>query len=583
MKQKIKIILLIVFFTLFFKSDIAFAEQINLPKDSNGWTIFTPSSDSRIMYVTADGNDSTATVYTNSNHPDWSNPQNPSGTINTFATYAAAYANARDGYPDWILFKRGDTFTQTIGDRIHNGRSVTEPFLVGAYGSSGASPILKTGTGRAFYWMGNKAWVSVSGIAFYAHTRDPDGVDYAGTNGEGAVWFLAQTIGEKIQGILIEGCSFRFYNGGIAILGNGDVIDGVTLYRNRVLDAYTPSGGNCQGMFAYRVNNLILKESIFDHNGWYSKAGSGDIGEASMFGHNSYIHECIGVLMEGNIFTRAASSSNKFRSDTDHGEQNIIVNNNLNVGGETGYAFNGEGGFATQFVNVSVTGNVLANLGYPQPTNRTLAWGFELNGIETANLSGNYIIDQTDVALDNSYGILTNNLLTNATINNNVFYNFRWAHGLLIQDPAPVSTISNVTFSGNKIQIPTDAGYTINSDYNTAGKWTFSGNQYYSSRGTGNRYRLNGSDVTLATWQSATGDDSIFEQVEFPDPSRNITSYMTSIGEISTLDAFFAAIRNQDRYNWDSRLNAGQINNYIKAGFGGDTTAPSSPTGLGVI
>ena len=558
-------------------SSSGFAAALNLPKDSQGWNVFSPASDSRIMYVSASGNDSTGRVYTQANHPDWSHPQNPTGTINAFATYAAAYAQTRAGYPDWVLFKRGDTFIQTVGSNIRSGRSATEPFFIGAYGSSGASPLLKTGIAAGLWAMGNKAWVAVSGIDFYAHTRNPSGGEYTGTSGDAGFWFLAQSIGEKIQGILIEGCKFRFYTFGIVMNGYQDVIDGITFYRNVITDSYVASGGNSQGIYVYRIKNIVIKENVFDHNGWYSKAGTGGVGEATMFGHSTYVNECINVTMDANVIARAASSSSKFRSDANNGSHDIVVNNNLQVGGETGFAFNGQGGYATQFSNLTITNNVITNLGYPQATNRTLAWGFELNGVATVNLSGNYIIDQTNTAINNCYGIETNNLLTDATINDNVFYNFYNAIGLRILDPDAVSTISNITFSRNKIQLSNYSGYTISAGYNPAGKWIFSRNEYYSNRSPSNRYILNGADITLATWQAATGDTSTFTQSTFPDPSRNITSYMTSVGGTGTLDAFFLAIRSQDKFSWDSRFSAAVINSWIKAGF---TSIAPSPSGL---
>ena len=50
-----------------------------LPKDENGWTIFTPSADTRIMYVSnSEGDDSTATYYAASDTNIAVNPFNPS-------------------------------------------------------------------------------------------------------------------------------------------------------------------------------------------------------------------------------------------------------------------------------------------------------------------------------------------------------------------------------------------------------------------------------------------------------------------------------------------------------------------------
>jgi len=97
---------------------------LDLPRDNYGWTMFSPSSDTRIMYVSASGNDSTGAVYNSKSYSDPFSPSLPS----SFKTYAAAFAHARNGYPDWILFKRGETFYEAIGSQIVNGRSASEPF-----------------------------------------------------------------------------------------------------------------------------------------------------------------------------------------------------------------------------------------------------------------------------------------------------------------------------------------------------------------------------------------------------------------------------------------------------------------------
>lgn len=70
-------LLLAFFISISLAPSVSFSTEINLPRDTTGWTIFTPSSDSRIMYVAVDGDDTVAAstgVYTSANHPDWSHP-----------------------------------------------------------------------------------------------------------------------------------------------------------------------------------------------------------------------------------------------------------------------------------------------------------------------------------------------------------------------------------------------------------------------------------------------------------------------------------------------------------------------------
>jgi hypothetical protein len=55
---------------------------------------------------------------------------------------------------------------------------------------------------------------------------------------------------------------------------------------------------------------------------------------------------------------------------------------------------------------------------------------------------------------------------------------------------------------------------------------------------------------------------------DFPDPERNLESYLTLIGETATLDSFLEEARTQSRGNWRPEFTAAVINNYVREGFG---------------
>jgi hypothetical protein len=119
--------------------------QQGLPRDATGWTVFTPSSDSRLIYVSSStGNDATGQIYSPTNSVISADPFNPVGPIMPFATISNAMAQARSGYPDWVLLKRGDTWSSGL-PMAKSGRSASERSLVSAYGASGARPLLKSG------------------------------------------------------------------------------------------------------------------------------------------------------------------------------------------------------------------------------------------------------------------------------------------------------------------------------------------------------------------------------------------------------------------------------------------------------
>ena len=64
-------------------------------QDANGWSILTPSADSRLIYVASGGNDSTAQPYLPSDAAIGSDPYNPSGAILPYATITADRKSTR--------------------------------------------------------------------------------------------------------------------------------------------------------------------------------------------------------------------------------------------------------------------------------------------------------------------------------------------------------------------------------------------------------------------------------------------------------------------------------------------------------
>ena len=138
--------------------------------DETGWSIMTPSEDSRLIYVSSSaGDDETAEFYA---LRDVANVANP-GLIKPFKTIAAANLSAREGLPDWIILRQGDVWELNELVRLKSGRSVTERSVITSYGQNGSRPIIKANANAAFRIWSNRYYIAVSGIEFYAHKRDP--------------------------------------------------------------------------------------------------------------------------------------------------------------------------------------------------------------------------------------------------------------------------------------------------------------------------------------------------------------------------------------------------------------------------
>lgn len=573
----LKLIIYVTIITLFYS--VSHSDEINLPKNASGWTIFTPSSDSRIIYVSASGNDATCVAYAPSSSEVGGNPFEPTGSILPCATYGTAWAKTRQEYPDWVLMKRGDTFTVSgtaYPISPNRGRSETAPSLLGAYGSSGASPLIKIGSGvqQALRLTGiaARSYIAISGIDFYAYTRNPADPGYVTPSGEQTGLFVYN----YYYGLLIEGCKFRFFDDNIIDNSVIAPIDGLVLRRNIFSDNYAGTGqSHSQGLLLTN-QNAKLEENIFIHNGWLVPASQG-VGEATFFNHNVYTSSPDGANYTGNIFIQGSNMNAKFTADTYlakmHGNQNpIILEDNLYIDGQQGIGFgNNTSGNIYPFANVSIKNNIFTNIGKSKQ-NQLIAWGIDF-GFDTvgALAENNLLINQADQTISNgNFVFAIQGIQTNLTIQNNIAYNYK--NGDFVYGNAAGAQLSTgttktgVVIKNNKYSTPQASGYFINT--NSVTGYTFAYNIYYGDKETNSQFRIGSTGYSLSSWQAATGDNSVISSQTYPDPTRDIDTYMASIGETSTIEAFIAKCRNQDRYSWDTRITAPVVNAWIKAGFG---------------
>jgi hypothetical protein len=191
-----------------------------------------------------------------------------------------------------------------------------------------------------------------------------------------------------------------------------------------------------------------------------------------------------------------------------------------------------------------------------------------LGTIDSGIIANNLFAHQPLSELTQVQAIAFSQKIHNVNISSNIVYGLVNGKGLVLLDDFGGTDATGDVFQNNKIQIGADSGYTISTEYDPAGKWSFSGNSYYSDKSDGTRFNLAGVDKTDAQWATATGDDSTFEQVSFTDATRDVDTYMDHIGGTATIDGFIAAERAQGRYNWNPALEAGVINPWIRAGFG---------------
>src|SRR3954470_9244222 len=140
-------------------------QHLSVTVNDDGWTEIGPSDDTRRVYVSSSSG---------SDVNDGFSSATPVKTIQKGVSLL------RDGMPDWLLLKRGDSFSggEGLGHWVKSGRSAQEPMLLSAYGS-GARPLINSGQYNGIY--GNTNFISIVGLHFYANFRDPASPQYNST------------------------------------------------------------------------------------------------------------------------------------------------------------------------------------------------------------------------------------------------------------------------------------------------------------------------------------------------------------------------------------------------------------------
>ncbi len=300
-------------------------ETVGLPKDADGWTIITPSADSKIIYVSSsEGNDSNNGL----------SPEDPVATIEK------ASSLVRNGYPDHILLKCGDVWENPYVYRFHSGRSATEPMVISYYGDSITRPLLLIDglfLNIDGYPISNVAFI---GLEFYAWKHDPGSSDFSNKNGISVFRF----VGAGGDNILIEDCVARYASIGAfdACCPDGTRFSNVVLRRNIITHAWTDSSyypetgadARISGFYASETDGILIEDCLFDHNGYDEDIEGGG---ANMFNHNIYLqYDCSSAtIIRNNILARGSAHGVQLRGGGICSDNLFIRNSvNLNIGGE---------------------------------------------------------------------------------------------------------------------------------------------------------------------------------------------------------------------------------------------------------
>lgn len=521
---------------------------LTVTTDANGWTVVTPSADSRLVYVSSStGNDS-------------NNGLSPSTPVKTIAK---GYTLLRDKYPDHLLLKRDDTFYERLidsgtGDWRKGGRNADEPLLIGAYGT-GARPKIRTGVNFALAtYPKTDGTRTISHFFITSLDLFPDTFDH--TNGH------VETDGLRLycpgENILVEDCLISGYQENIIIGGGGAGQSNVRIRRNVITDAHILSTiGNAHGLWIGGVNSgVVVEENIFDHNGWREGFETDrDTGK----NHNVYAFNGTNVTIRNNVLSRGGYYNIKMVAG------GTITGNFLTKSPEAIYLEN----------PTLIENNVMTEPSSIPSLNRGI--GINTYNASNATIRGNLI---THVNNTNASGIAGIQLAHNttissaATVENNIVYD--WRNGFI------VNTLGNGTGSviirNNQLQMLHNSTAAGRHDSTGAiANFSYSNNVYASGNSTTANKWMGGS-VSLATWKANTGETTAeYRTIAYPDPGRTIGGYATMLGLGTTFESLIAAARAMNKSNWSQANTANSINTWFRAGYGiVGTATPTSGTFL---
>lgn len=519
---------------------LALVGALNQSAIASGWSDFVPSPDSRIIYVSSSrGNDNNSGL----------SPQEPVRTIN------AGYQKLRNGFPDWMLLRRGDTWVnEGFGSNVWNkgGRSDEEPMRLAAYGSSPDRPRLLV-SGDGFICHHNRSNVAITGIHFESSNGGNDG--FRIIMGYGENW-------------LIEDCKIEGFQNNMNLQGFGTPgeIHNMRIRRCVVVDAASTGSGHSQGIFAHNIKGLLIEECVIDHNGWSQNTNPNAAGYPTVFNHNMYITTyTTDAVVRRNIVSNASSHGVQLRCGGEL-RGNVFSRNPLAIllgGGDPNPDTHTYGVTGVVHNNVVLEGRDI-NSSTPR------GFGIDLSNIGSASVRNNIIANVLNANqvrpltfIGAGYGSGVG--VQNTTVRDNIIYNWRGTVHF------SGSNLANITFNNNDVQVPNNDWIAEHNNSGTISALSANGNRWHTNASNHQWVLIAGNWHSLANWKSMIGDSSsTATQVNYPDPARTLGTYNAVLGGANSHDAFMAEARQQSRSNWRREYTANAVRAYIREGFGMD-------------
>lgn len=485
------------------------------------WTTFNPSSDTRFVFVSTSGSDTNSGL----------SPSTPVKTL------AKAESLLRDGYPDWMLLKRGDTWYESMPSWSKSGRSESEKMVVGAYGDGGERPQIRPlagATGLQAVGTDQAAHVAFVGFHMEPSERQDD------QNPTGIRWL------RESEDILFEDLYVSGFRNNFAIqkASGVDAVKDIRLNGCVIVDSWSITA-HSQGIYASGLDGLLIENSVIASNGFNADRGA----SPTVFSHNIYIQNSNqNVTVRNNIIADASSHGVQLRPGGVV-EGNLFISNPLSVliGGGS---YPNDGG---------ITGSVRRNLimygrGIDETTPRSI--GISASNIRQGVIEDNFFY-KSEVGYNGdaiAIGGDRDLMVTNLLIQNNKIVS--WNGPVSVRPLASGQVIDGIQINSNSFfrDLTNNDG---NGNFDKPFVSLIEHFQDHRISASGNEYRfygmhsrpfmIGGDNVSSTDWKSQVEQSATFSDAASPPPDSGLGQYMSSIGLDGGMTEFLAQARELSR------------------------------------
>ena len=513
-------------------------------------------------------------------------PRNAYSDIGSVGQVGGPTTSFRTGYPDWWLFRRGETFdlgadllsfaresnpsatSATLDSSLNvpGGKSPAERQIVGAYGDLCQARPRFVHPLANFVWSGKASYQpGIKNVAFLS--LHFDGHDHAPGTASPGIVMLGQDVtstGVLFEDVWLDAASLN--------IGSANSAQ-ITLRRSLVTDNYVTDGSHQQGVYyeGARQGVFRIEESILMRNGFsrgdpktmpWPPAGtqSWDI-----FNRNMYINGESNSMQTGvfDSVSMLGASGDQFRSGA-RVERNFFYQGFVGMGAQGGYA-DAEGATGTILDNVLqkfLASGTDENRGQP-------GWGFLLGGGAFSVEVARNIVTGAQYTSDISAMILRplyqdcNHVFAYATRSNNIHHNIfdtgKATAAVGIWDGVEASqTCYNYKFRGV-------TGNTV------------ADNVFVNSTGRESEYLPVGSaigttsDTSFARNQTYSDRAAATAALGWTGANRTLKTYLQSRGvTVTSVDGFpeyFQLAAQQRRGQWRADWTSTPLVNHVRGGF----------------